>query len=67
MVVVPAGSFTMGSNGYDDEKPPHQVNIAKPFAVGKFTVTFAEWDACVASGGCKHRPGDQAGAAATAP
>ena len=59
MVVVPAGSFTMGSNDYDDEKPPHRVNIAKPFAVGKFTVTFAEWDACVASGGCKHKPEDQ--------
>ena len=59
MVVIPAGSFTMGSNDYDDEKPPHRVNIAKPFAVGKFTVTFAEWDACVASGGCKHKPEDQ--------
>jgi formylglycine-generating enzyme required for sulfatase activity len=49
MVVIPAGSFTMGSNDYDNEKPPHQVSIGKAFAVGKFTVTFAEWDACVAS------------------
>ena len=40
------------------EKPPHRVNITKPFAVGKFAVTFAEWDACVAAGGCKHKPGD---------
>ena len=52
MVVLPAGEFTMGSNEYNDEKPPHKVTIAKPFAVGKFEVTFAEWDACVAGGGC---------------
>ena len=35
------------------------MTIARPFAVGKFEVTFAEWDACVAAGGCKHRPGDE--------
>jgi len=35
------------------------VTIARPFAVGKFEVTFAEWDACAAAGGCKHNPGDQ--------
>ena len=34
------------------EGPQHRVTIAKPFAVGKFAVTFAEWDACVAGGGC---------------
>jgi len=54
MVVIPAGSFTMGSSdGADDEKPPHKVTIAKPFAVGKFEVTFAEWEACVSGGGCR--------------
>jgi formylglycine-generating enzyme required for sulfatase activity len=55
MVVIPAGSFTMGS-GYDHTTPLHTVKIAKSFAVGKFTVTFVEWDACVASGGCKYKP-----------
>ena len=35
------------------------VTIAKPFAVGKFEVTFAEWDACVVEGGCKHKPADE--------
>src|SRR5580658_9133874 len=30
------------------------------FAVGRFAVTFAEWDACVADGGWKgYRPKDQ--------
>jgi formylglycine-generating enzyme required for sulfatase activity len=61
MVVVPAGKFMMGSDdGGDDEKPVHEVVIAKPFAVGKFEVTFDEYDACAADGGCvKHQhPGD---------
>ena len=65
MVVVPAGSFLMGSppkekDLYDEEGqkamsvPQHQVTIAKPFAVGKFEVTFDDWDACVADGDCPH-------------
>jgi formylglycine-generating enzyme required for sulfatase activity/CHAT domain-containing protein/tetratricopeptide (TPR) repeat protein len=59
MVVVPAGHFIMGSpkserDGFgNDEGPQHKVTIAKPFAVGKYAVTFAEWDACVADGGCR--------------
>ena len=64
MVVVPAGSFTMGSptnerGRFDNEGPPRKVTIAKPFAVGKYEVTFVEWDACVADGGCKYTPGDE--------
>ena len=65
MVVVPAGSFMMGSPSHeagrgDDEGPRHRVTIEKPFAVGKYEVTFAEWDACVADGGCGgHRPEDE--------
>ena len=61
-------SFMMGSpeaRGRDsDEGPQRKVTIARPFAVGKFEVTFAEWDACVAAGGCKHQPDDKAGAGA---
>src|SRR5437868_3762452 len=63
MVVVPAGEFLMGSPAREEgrrdlEGPQHKVTIATPFAVGKFEVTFAEWDACVAAGGCKHKPSD---------
>jgi formylglycine-generating enzyme required for sulfatase activity len=63
MVVVPAGSFTMGSpegeeGRAEDEGPQRTVTIAKPFAVGKLEVTFAEWDACVSAGGCKTKPDD---------
>lgn len=64
MVVVPAGHFLMGSPsdelGYDDSQgPQHRVTIPKPFAVGRFAVTFDEWDACVAQGGgAGYRPVD---------
>lgn len=65
MVLIPAGSFTMGSPESEKgrqsyEGPQHRVTIAKPFAAGKYAVTFAEWDACVAAGGCGgYRPGDR--------
>jgi formylglycine-generating enzyme required for sulfatase activity len=64
MVVVPAGSFTMGSpareTGHDSfEAPQHRVTIDKAFAAGRFSVTFDEWDACVAGGGCNgYKPDD---------
>ena len=65
MVVVPAGSFMMGSPSHEegrdgDEGPVHRITIPAPFAVGKHEVTFDEWDACVAAGGCGgYRPGDE--------
>jgi len=56
MVVVPAGSFVMGSPasepGHQSNEAQHPVTIPRPFAVGRFEVTFAQWDACVAAGGC---------------
>ncbi len=53
MVALPAGEFTMGSNTSDpSEKPAHRVTIATPFAIGKFEVTVAQWDACAAAGAC---------------
>jgi formylglycine-generating enzyme required for sulfatase activity len=58
MVVVPAGSFIMGSSEVNEEKPPHSVTIRQPFAIGEFEVTFDEWYACVAHGGCDYRPDD---------
>ncbi len=44
MVLVPAGTYMMGSNNGDsDEKPIHQVTISKPYYMGKYEVTQAEW------------------------
>ncbi len=41
------------------ELPRVEVDIAYPFALGKYEVTFDEWDRCVEAGGCAHRPGDR--------
>jgi formylglycine-generating enzyme required for sulfatase activity len=58
MIVVPAGSFNMGSPASEpghqsNEDLQHLVTIAQQFAVGQFEVTFDEWDACAADGGCE--------------
>ena len=54
MVVVPAGRFTRGSRNDDttgeaNERPSHNVTFAKSFAIGKYEVSFADWDRYVAS------------------
>jgi formylglycine-generating enzyme required for sulfatase activity len=64
MVIAPSGSFIMGSpknepgHGFIREVPQHRVTIPRPFAVGRFAVTFAEWGACVLAGGCDEK-GDE--------
>lgn len=64
MVTILPGSFMMGSPKDEvrrdsNEGPRHKVTIDYPFEVGKFEVTFSEWGACVADGGCRgHRPKD---------
>ena len=53
MVVVPAGSYRMGSaSGESNERPVHEVTIEHPFAVGKYEVTFAQWGACARARAC---------------
>ncbi|WP_066469400.1 SUMF1/EgtB/PvdO family nonheme iron enzyme [Bosea sp. WAO] len=60
LALIPAGGFEMGSNEmFEFEKPVRTVTIGNPFYIGTREVTFAEWDACVAQGGCSHRPGDR--------
>ena len=72
MVVIPPGTFTMGSNpgegretaeeGRDgDEGPLRDVTIEYAFAVGVYEVTFDEWDACAHDGDAcdNHFPEDE--------
>jgi formylglycine-generating enzyme required for sulfatase activity len=67
MIVIPGGDFKMGSqmeeSGHPDEKPQHPVHIAKSFAVSKFEITFDQWDACTAAGGCEKASDDGLGRA----
>jgi formylglycine-generating enzyme required for sulfatase activity len=66
MVVIPPGSFIMGTpatevDRYKGEDPLHRATIARPFAVGRFAITFDEWDACLADGDCNGDKGDDHG------
>lgn len=48
MIRIPAGSFVMGSNhGSTDQNPSHKVNLNKDFAIGKYEVTFEQYDTFV--------------------
>ena len=78
MVVVPSGSFMMGSPEEEDrvfahiftheDKYPHEVRIGYQLAVGVYPVIFDEWDACVSDGGCGgHEPEDQGWGRGTRP
>ena len=59
MIVIPAGSFTMGTDSrHKYEKPPHKVTLGKPYAIGRFEVTFDNWAACVKEKGCPRAPDD---------
>jgi formylglycine-generating enzyme required for sulfatase activity len=61
MVVVPTGSFIMGSPANevgrrDNEGPQREVAVRQPFAVGRFEITENEWYACYAHTGCLRFP-----------
>ena len=68
MIAIPAGSFTMGSpesetsrEGVPEkyasrERPQHQVRIPRPFALGKYEVTRAQFSVFVGATG--HQTGN---------
>jgi formylglycine-generating enzyme required for sulfatase activity len=60
MVLVERGSFTMGDTwgeGESDEKPTHKVTFTYDFYIGKYEVTFDEYDEfCEATG--RSKPSD---------
>jgi hypothetical protein len=60
MVMIPAGSFRMGDiqgGGSSNEQPVHEVSVGQ-FAMGKFEVTFAEYDKFADATGRK-KPSDE--------
>ena len=61
LVAVPAGTFLMGSTkGRKRGRPVKRITLARPFAIGRYEVTFDEWNACLRAGGCKKKPFDRA-------
>ncbi|MDH3596731.1 MAG: SUMF1/EgtB/PvdO family nonheme iron enzyme [Rhodospirillales bacterium] len=61
MVVIPSGSFMMGSpkNEPDkderldtNEEPRHRVTMGYKFALSRYEVSFEQWDTCVKEGAC---------------
>jgi len=63
MASLPAGSFQMGAAPGEtarsaSESPQRQVTIDNSIALGVREVTYEQWDACVADGGCAHAPPD---------
>ena len=58
MVVIPPGEFMMGSTDTRRRGPQHVVRIAYPLAVGRYPVTFEEYDHFVRSKG-RVQPGDE--------
>ncbi len=60
MVWIPAGRFKMGDiqdTGYNDEQPVHEVWV-ESFAMGRYPITFAEYDKFVEVTGRK-KPNDE--------
>ncbi len=63
MVVMPVQTFRMGSPDSEEgrsknEGPQQSVTISPGLSISKHEVTFAQWDACVADGGCETVPDD---------
>ena len=54
MIILPAGTFMMGSDEYDWEKPKHQVTL-KQFAIGKYPVTQEQYQAVVGTNPSRFR------------
>ena len=60
MVVIPAGQFLMGDiqgTGIENEQPVHEVSV-ESFAIGRYTITFAEYDSFVEATG-REKPDDE--------
>lgn len=51
-VLIPSGTFLMGSTTREDEQPVHEVAITRSFLIDKFEVTNAEYQQCIDAGVC---------------
>lgn len=63
MVSIASGNSSLGAGDNEayarpNEKPQRPVTITNMFAMAVTEVTFAQWEACAAAGGCPTRPSD---------
>jgi formylglycine-generating enzyme required for sulfatase activity len=58
MVRLPSGRFLIGAAEVANERPRHEVRIERPFAIGRFPVTFDDYDRFVAATNHQH-PDDE--------
>ena len=53
LIPVTPGNFTMGIDTDDaSERPAHRVTIGHTYALAKYPVTVAQWNACVTASAC---------------
>ena len=72
LVEIPPGAFERGSPASEaghrsSEGPLTRVSIPRSFAIGRYPVTFGEWDQCHREGACSHRPNDRGWGRGTGP
>ena len=72
MVVLSPGNFQMGSpegerGRSSDEGPMHEVVIKRPFAIGRYEITIAEWTVCVEARACPAIADDHRGGGTNRP
>jgi formylglycine-generating enzyme required for sulfatase activity len=63
LVMVAPGSYLVGSGDggtgrQGDVISPPEVTIKEPYAIGRYEITFDDWDRCVSAGGCTKQPSD---------
>jgi formylglycine-generating enzyme required for sulfatase activity len=56
---IPPGTFLMGSDKANDEKPVHRVTLTKGFYMGIYPVTQAQWQAVMGYNSRKFRGDDR--------
>jgi formylglycine-generating enzyme required for sulfatase activity len=60
LVIVGPGHFMMskGEEGASAAAPGQEKVIKAAFAIGRYEITFDDWNSCVADGGCTTKPSD---------
>ena len=63
LVLVPAGEMVVNDPDRRSSRTggaeTRRVVFERPFRIGKFEITFEQWDHCHQTGGCTHRPDDK--------